>query len=146
MKRNMRVFIAVLTAVLMMNVASAQTIELDNSTSFANYNFAIAEQIFNNTPGQLSAATISSDPLMITEKNQTIAVSLTEWGDDSRYGVIIKISNGSYSALVPLERGWGTQVNEIIIGNLKITVGLMDIYRGKNMEFAKLGIFITKNQ
>ena len=130
---------------MMAGTVSAQTIDLDNSTSFTNYNFAIAEQIFNNTPGQSLTLATPAEPLTITNGNQTIAISLAEWGDDSRYGVIVNMSNGSYSALVPLERGWGTGIDEKTFGNLKIQIGLMEIFRGKNIEFAKLGIYITKS-
>lgn len=140
-----RIILVVLTAtVLIANVTNAQTLDLKNSPTFTNYNFAIVEQVFNNTPGKTSALATPAEPILIATDNETIAVSLAEWGDDSRFGVIVKISNGSHSALMPLERGWGTQVDERIIGKLKIRVGLMEIFRGRNIEFTRLGIFITK--
>lgn len=140
-----KICIAMSVVVLMISAASAQAIDLESSTSFAKYNFEIVEQNFNNTPGQSSAPATPDEPLLITTRNETIVISLAEWGDDSRYGVIIKISNDSYSVLMPLERGWGTQVDEKVVGGLKVQIGLMEIFRGRNMEFVRLGVFVTKS-
>lgn len=142
---TLKLCLVIASMVIMTVTVSAQTIDLENSTSFAKYNFAIVEQTFNNMPGKISAVATPDEPLTIARKGKTVVISLAEWGDDSRYGLIVKISNGSYSMLMPLERGWGTQVDERTIGGLKIQIGLMEIFRGKNMEFAKLGIFIAKN-
>lgn len=136
--------IAMAMVVLMVSAANAQAIDLEKSVSFKDHNFFIAEQIFNNTPNKISVLATLDEPLFIATKNETVAISLEEWGGDSRYGVIIKISNSSYNVSVSLERGWGTQVDEKVIGNLRVQISLMEIFRGRNMEYARIGIFITK--
>lgn len=141
-----KICIAMAAAVLMISAASAQAVDLENSVSFKDHNFLIVEQRFNNTPNKILALATPDEPLFVATKNETVVISLAEWGDDSRYGVIIKISNGSYNVSVPLERGWGTQVDEKVIGNLKVQIGLMEVFRGRNTEFVRLGIFITKSQ
>lgn len=147
MKRKSGIWIAVLAAaVMMVNIAGAQSLNLTEQTSFKDHNFLIVEQRFNNAPSESLTPATRDEPLTIIEENQTVAITLAEWGDDSRYGVIIKLSNGSYGELLPLERGWGTAVDEKTFGNIKIQVGLMEIFRGRNIEFVRLGVFITKNQ
>lgn len=148
MKKNctLKLCLIIVSAVIMAGTVNAQTIDLENSVSFKDHNFLIVEQRFNNTPNKTLALATPDEPLFLAINNETIAISLAEWGDDSRYGVIVKISNRSYGVLMPLERGWGTQVDERTIGNLTFHIGLIEIFRGRNVEFARLGVFITKNQ
>lgn len=141
-----KICIAMAVVVLMVDATSAQVVNLENSTSFADHNFVFVEQRFNNTPNKILELATPDEPFFVTTKNETLVISLAEWGDDSRYGVIVKISNGSYSALMPLERGWGTQVDEKVVGDLKIQIGLMEVFRGRNIEFVRIGIFITRNR
>lgn len=144
--------IVIVAMVLLLSIivapAMAQRVDLNDSSTFENHNFAIIKMMFNGTvgtPNSTKLATIE-EPLIIVSNNQTIFISLRDWGvDSSRLGVLLNISNNTgASYLMPLQRGWGTQVDEVILDDLRISVGLTEIFRGKSAEFAKFCVVVSK--
>lgn len=151
MNKNTGMVAIMIIIIFMAGIGSAQSLNLTSSSSFKDHNFAITKFVVNGTvgtPKALDFATVE-EPLIIIDKNQTIAVYLEQWGiDSSRLGVQLSISNGTgpgtVEYLMPLQRGWGSQIDEVTFGDLKIRVGLTEIFRGKTAEWAKFCITAIK--
>jgi len=152
MKESSVIAVAIMTIVIFMaSAASAQGLDIKNSVGFKDHNFVITKFMVNGTVGTANALTFATveEPLVIVAENQTIAVSLKEWGvDSSRSGVILAINNGtgprSVEYLMPLQRGWGTQIGEVSFSSLKVQVGLMEAFRGKSAEYARFCVMVIK--
>lgn len=150
MNRRMGILVTIMTIIFMASTTSAQTVNLTNNTSLKDHNFAIIRFMVNGTAGTLNArfATIE-EPLIIIGDNQTVSISLREWGIDTcRNGVILTVSNdtgpGTTEYLMPLERGWGTQTDEVSFGNIKVQIGMTEIFRGRTKEYVKFCVVIIK--
>lgn len=128
--------------------AEAKTINFDNGQTYGNYRISIIEMMFNGTTGTPNALSFASadEPLsIINAGNRTITVNIIDWGiDSSRSGVLLEISNGSTKYLMPLERGWGSQIDDVSFGNINIQIGMTEIFRGRPKEFVKLCVVIRK--
>ncbi len=150
MRRSTRILTLLIIFIL---AIPAGAVDLTSSESFKNYNFAIIKTMFNGTVGTSKALDFASmeEPLVITNAgNQTIAINIREWGiDTSRAGAIFSVSNGtgpgSMEYLIPLQRfGWGSQINEVSFKNIKVQVGMTEIFRGRTKEFVKLCVVVRK--
>lgn len=127
-------------------------VDLKNNTMFENHNVAIIKIMFNGTVGTPNAPNLATmeEPLVITNaRNQTITVYLKDWSiDSSRYGVLLNVSNGTgpgtVEYLMPLERGWDTQIDEVSFGNIKVQIGMTEMFRGRTKEYVKFCVVVIK--
>lgn len=80
MNRNctLKLCLIIASVIVMTGLANAQKIDMENSTSFKNHNFLIAEQRFNDTPGKILALATPDELFFVTTKNETVVISLAE--------------------------------------------------------------------
>lgn len=80
----------------------------------------------------------SPQSFMIQAGNETFPVQLLDW-DVNGKGILISV-NGT---MVPLSRGWGTQVADMYIKkDVHVKIGLTHLFTGKPVKFARLCLAI----
>lgn len=120
------VILLVIFILAIMEPVSGQLVDLrNNSNAIVWETFYKAKDISFTTKNYSNI----SESITIVTNNQTINISRVDWGkDDSRFGAMFKVSNGSTEILTPLEKRWGAQVVNIKIGSTDLTIGLTKIF------------------
>lgn len=136
MNRNAGILILaiILATVLLSGLGSAQTVVLEGKNAVVKHTF------YNSANHSAGFRFAEQETMVFTTKNNNVTIELIDWGrEDCKNSILLRVSYQNQSNIVPLERGWRTQVAELQLEkNVHLTVGLTELFLGSPTKFASI--------